>query len=133
MDSAMLFDESTLGLLAMSQSRLEALDIPLAPVLKKKLSAFPTAAILYPIVHGDLIQAALIRSSSVTFVFGKDTPETVKEALARSPFKGVNRRLALASDPPHLIPKSGEAIRIAPDGGVSPVRSASDVRVRSLP
>ncbi len=132
-DSAMLFDESTLGLLAMSQSRLEALDIPLAPDLKKKLNAFPITAIRFPIVHGDLLQAELIRSYAVTFIFGKDTPDTVKEALARSPLKDVNRRLALASDPPHLIPKSGEAIRIAPDGGVSPVRSASDVRVTSLP
>ncbi len=132
-DPAMLFDESTLGLLAMSESRLDALGIPLVPALRKKLSAFPISALHSPILHSDLIQAELMRSSSVTFVFGKDTPETVKEALARSPLKGVNRRLVLPTDPPHLIPKPGEAVRLAPDGEVSPVRSASDVRVTSLP
>lgn len=132
-DPTMLFDESTLGLLAMSDSRLQALGIPLVPALRKKLSAFPISALHSPILHSDLIQAALMRSSSVTYVFAKDTPETVKEALARSPLKGVNRRITLPSDPPHLIPKPGEAIRLAPDGEVSPVRSASDVRVTSLP
>lgn len=133
-DSVMLFDESTLGLLAMSESRLEALGIPLVPALRKKLSAFPMAAIHSPIIHSDLIQAALMRNFSDTYVFGEDAPETLKEALARSPLKGVNRRLALPSDPPNLIPRPGEAIRLASDGGVSPVRSSSDVRVLpSLP
>jgi uncharacterized protein YyaL (SSP411 family) len=132
-DSAMLFDESTLGLLAMSESRLQALGIPLVPSLRKKLSAFPMSALNSPILHSDLIQAALMRSFSVTYVFGEDAPESLKEALARSPLKGVNRRPALPSDPPNLTPEPGGAIRVAPDGGVSPVRSAADVRVPSLP
>ncbi len=131
-DSAMLFDESTLGLLAMSDSRLEVLGIPLVPALRKKLGAFPINAINSPIFHSDLIQSALMKSESVTFVFGKDTSESVKEALARSPFKGANRRLVLPSDPPFLIPNPGEAIRIAADGEVSPIKSASDVQVTFL-
>ncbi len=132
-DPAMLFDESTLGLLAMSESRLDALGIPLVPSLRNKLSAFPITAIHSPILHSDLIQAALMRSFSVTFVFGKDTTETLKEALARSPLKGVNRRPVMPSDPPHLIPGPGEAIHLAPGGAASPVRSASDIHVPSLP
>ncbi len=132
-DSAMLFDESTLGLLAMSESRLAALDIPLVPALSKKLSALPISALHSPILHSDVIQATLMRHFSETYVFGKDTPETVKEALARSPLKGVNRRLVKPSDPPHMIPRPGEAIHLAPDGVARPVTSALDVRVPSLP
>ncbi|MFM2197600.1 MAG: hypothetical protein RLZZ505_1032 [Verrucomicrobiota bacterium] len=132
-DPVMLFDESTLGLLSMSESRLQALGIPLVPALGKTLGTFPMAAIHSPILHSDLIQAALMRSFSYTYVFDKDSPDSLKEALAKSPFKGVNRRIALPSDPPHLIPKPGEAIRIAPDGAVSQVKSVADVRVPSLP
>lgn len=132
-DSYMLFDESTLGLLAMAQSRLDALEIRLVPALRKQLTAFPTSAIRNPVLHSDLIQAALLQSFSITYVYGKDTPETLKEVLAKSPLKGVNRRLVLPSDPPHLIPKPGEAVRLTPDGAVSPVRSASDIRFPSLP
>jgi uncharacterized protein YyaL (SSP411 family) len=132
-DQDMLFDESTLGLLAMSESRLDALGIPLVPALRKKLTSFPIRAVQSPVLHSDLIQAALMQGFSVTYVFGKDTPESLKEALARSPLKGVNRRLVRPSDPPHLIPKPGEAVRLAPDGAASPVRSASDVHVPPLP
>jgi len=132
-DPFMIFDESTLGLLAMSESRLEALGIPLVSALKEKLTSFPTSAIDNPVLHSDLIQAALMQSFSITYVYGKETPEKLKEALAKSPLKGVNRRLVLPSDPPHLVPKPGEAIRLAPNGAVSPVRSPSDIRVPSLP
>lgn len=132
-DSAMIFDESTLGLLAMSEARLEALGIPLVSALKEKLTSFPISAIDNPILHSDLIQAALMQSFSLTYIFDKDTPEKLKEALAKSPLKGVHRRLVLPSDPPHLVPKPGEAVRLAPNGAVSPVRSPSDVRVPSLP
>ena len=132
-DSTMLFDESTFGLLSMSESQLDALDIPLVPALGKKLSAFPISAVRNPIMHTDAIQATLMRHFSETYVFGKDTPETVKEALARSPLRGVNRRLVTPSDPKPMIPRAGEAIHLAHDGVARPVTSASDVRVPSSP
>jgi uncharacterized protein YyaL (SSP411 family) len=132
-DPSILFDESTLGLLAMAESRLDALGIRLVPALRKQLTAFPTSAIQNPVLHSDLIQAALLQSFSITYVYDKDAPEALKEVLAKSPLKGVNRRLVLPRDPPHLIPKPGEAVRLTPDGAVSPVRSASDIRVPSLP
>ena len=132
-DTAMLFDESTLGLLAMSESRLDALGIPLVPALREQLSSFPVDAIQNPVLHSDLIQAALMQVFSVTYVYGKDAPATLKEALAMSPLKGVNRRLVRPSDPPYQVPKPGEAVRLSPGGASTPVRSASDVRVPSLP
>jgi len=132
-DPYMLFDESSLGLLAMAESRLDALGIRLVPALRKQLTAFPISAIQNPVLHSDLIQAALLQSFSITYVYGKDAPETLKEVLAKSPLKGVNRRLVLPTDPPHLTPKPGEAIRLTPDGAASPVRSAADIRVPSLP
>ncbi len=132
-DPVMLFDESTLGLLAMSESRLHALGIPLVPALGKTLSSFPMAAISSPILYSDIMQASLMRGFSFTYVFDQDAPGNLKEALARSPLKGVHRRPVLPTDSPDLIPKSGEAIRIAPDGSVSRVRTAADVHVPSLP
>ena len=132
-DSFLLFEESTFGLLAISESRLDALGIPIVPELKEKLKAFPISAITSPVIHSDVLQAALMRNFSVSYVFGDDAPETLIEALARSPLHGVNRRVASPSDPPNLIPKPGEAIRLAHDGVVSPVRSASDVRIPSVP
>lgn len=132
-DLAMLFDESTAGLLSMSQSRMEALGIPLVPALKAKLSALPMASITNPMLHTDVIQATLMRDFAVTYVYGKDTPQTLKDAIARSPLKGVNRRAAKPMDPARLSPKPDEALRIAPGGKVSPVRAAGDINVPSLP
>lgn len=133
MDAAMLFDESTVGLISMSVSRLEALGIPIVPSLKGKVVALPIAAVDSPIPHTDLIQAALMREFGMTFVFGKNIPDTMREALARSPLKGVNRREAESSDPDERSPKPGEVLRIARSGEVSPVKTVREIRVPYLP
>lgn len=132
-DVAMLFDESTVGLLSMSESRLAALDIPLVPSLQTKLNALPMAAIGSPILHTDLIQAALMRAFGVTYVFGNDAPAAMREVLARSPLKGVNRREVKPTDPVVRSPKPGEVLRITPGGVVSPVKGVGEIKVPSLP
>lgn len=132
-DMAMLFDESTAGLLAMSESRLAALDIPLAPTLKAELDALPVAALFRPVLHTDLIQATLMREFGVTYVFGKNTPEAMRQAIERSPFKGVNRREAKPTDPPARSPKPGEVLRITSGGAVNKVESVGDLHLPYLP
>lgn len=133
MDTAMLFDESTAGLISMSVSRLEALGIPIAPSLKGKVGALPISAVESPIPHTDLIQAALIREFSVIYIFGENTPVAMKEALSRSPLKSVNRRSLDPSDPKERSPKPGEVLRIARGGEVSSVKSVREIRVPYLP
>jgi uncharacterized protein YyaL (SSP411 family) len=132
-DGAMLFDESTIGLLAMSESRLEALGVPLVLSLTKKVKILPVAALNSPILHTDLIQAALMREFGVTYVFGENAPEAMKQALARSPLKGVNRRQANPADPERLCPEPGGVLRIARGGEAIPVESVGEIRVPSLP
>lgn len=132
-DQAMLFDETTSGLLAMSGSRLDALGIPLTPALTSKVDLLPMAAISSPILHTDLIQAVLMRDFGVTYVLGKKAPGELREALARCPLKGVNRREAKPSDPARLSPEPDGALRVAPGGKASPVRGAGEIKVPSLP
>ena len=132
-DTVMLFDESTVGLLSMSVSRLEALGIPLVPSLKKLAGVLPVNALGSPIPYTDVIQAALMREFGVTYKLGENAPEDMKEAAKRSPLKGVNRRMSEATDPVGRSPKPGEVIRIEPGGEASPVKSASEIGVTSLP
>jgi uncharacterized protein YyaL (SSP411 family) len=131
-DRLMIFEESTLGLFSMLASRLDALGVPLEPGFREKLIGFPLSAINFPIVYADSIQAALMRHYSLTYVFDQNASDEWKEALARSPLDCTNRRLPLPSDPTDRIPAAGEVIRISPDGGVSPVPSASDIRLPSV-
>lgn len=132
-DEAMLFDESTLGLLAMSESRLEALGIPLVPSLKEKVKTLPMAAISNPILYSDLIQAALMREFGVTYVLGKNAPDAMRQALTRSPLKGVNRRETKPTDTGSRAPKNDEVFRIAPCGVISPVKEVCEIKLPSLP
>jgi uncharacterized protein YyaL (SSP411 family) len=132
-DLAMLFDDSTMGLLSMSETRLAALGIPLFPSLKVMHEALPVTALSAPILHTDLIQSTLIREFGVTYLLGKNAPEEMRQALARSPLKGVNRRAAKPTDPPGRSPKPGEVLRIGPGGAVSRVESVGDIRLPPLP
>ena len=131
-DLAMLFDESTTGLLSMSESRLNSVGIPLVPSLKDRVSGLPLAAIDAPILHTDLIQASLIREHGVTYVFGKQASEKLKEAIARSPLKGVNRREADSSDKSSLSPESSGVLRIDTAGSAKPITDAGQIKVPSL-
>jgi hypothetical protein len=132
-DFTMLFDESTVGLISMSESRLKSAGIPLVPSLKAHVSGLPVDAIDSPILHTDLIQASLMREHGVTYVFGEQTSKELREAIARSPLKGVNRREAGSADRNVLPPESSGALRIDTDGAAKPVNDAGQIGVPSLP
>lgn len=132
-DLAMLFDESSVGLLAMSESRLDSHGIPLVPSMEKQVIGLPMAALESPILHTDMIQAALMRGYGTTYVFGNQPSAEIREALARSPLKGVNRRQSGSVGGLEVSPAPSEVLRVAPGGKVSPVKSVGEIAVPSLP
>lgn len=132
-DLVMLFDESTIGLLSMSKSRLDALNVPFTAALRAKVDILPMSALSSPILHTDLIQAALMREYGVTYVYGANAPAELRAALARSPLKGVNRREAKPADPAGLSPEPDGALRIAPGGKARPIKDAAEIKVPPLP
>ncbi len=90
-DLRMLFAESTTGLLGMSGARLAALGRPFLEVLETHAVKLPMASIHRPLVHTDLLQAALIREFGITYIYGAEISAESKAALSRKPLKGVNR------------------------------------------
>lgn len=132
-DRAMLFDESSMGLLAMAESRLAALGIPSPPSFSKLVEGLPIGAVPFPILHTDLIQAALMRQFGVTYSYGADAPLDLREAIARSPLKGVNRRTASSLGDKAATPDPTGALILGPGGKIRRIESADDLAVPSLP
>ncbi len=93
-DLVMVFDESTAGLLSMSESRMASLGRPLLPQLAKKAAVLPMSAINTPIMHTDVIQGALMKEYGVTYVYGAEVSDESRKLMTRRPLKGVNRRAA---------------------------------------
>ena len=132
-DRAMLFDESSMGLLSMADSRLGALGIRTPPSFSKLVEALPIGSVSSPILHTDLIQAALMRRFGVTYSFGADAPLALREAIARSPLKGVSRRAASALGNKAVAPDPTGALILGPGGKIRRIESADDLAVPSLP
>ncbi len=132
-DLEMMFGQSSMGLLSMADSRLEALGIPLVPSFSARVDGLPLAALDRPIQHTDIIQAVLMREHGFTYVFGDDVPAEMREAIARSPLKGVNRRgySALPVKGQELDPQG--ALRIGPGKKIQRIESADDIAVPALP
>ncbi len=118
-DIAMLFDESTAGLLGMSGARLAALGRPLLGVLETHAAKLPMASIHSPILHTDAIQAALVREYATTYIYGSEISGETKAALSRKPLKGVNRGPEGRSHPVRLDVSANEVLRIS--SGKQPV------------
>ncbi len=118
-DVAMLFDESTAGLLSMSGARLSALGRPLLDVLETQVVKLPMAAINSPILHTDVIQATLVREYGIAYIYGSEISEKSKTALSQKPLKGVNRGGKGRSHPPIVNPAPTEILRI--ESGSKPV------------
>ena len=132
-DRAMLFDESSMGLLAMAESRLGALGIPSPPSFSKLVERLPMDSVSTPILHTDLIQAALMRQFGVTYSYGADAPLGLREAIARSPLKGMSRRAASSLGDKAVAPDPTGALILGPGGKIRRIDSADDLAVPSLP
>ncbi|MDE0836209.1 MAG: DUF255 domain-containing protein [Akkermansiaceae bacterium] len=132
-DHVMLFDQSSTGILAMADSRLKALSISLVPSFWARVNRLPLAALDRPVMYTDILQATLMREYGFTYVFGDDVPSEMREAIARSPLKGVSRRgySELLVKGQELDPKV--ALRIGPGKKIQRIESAGDIAVPSLP
>ena len=111
-DLAMLFDESTAGLISMAECRLAARGRPLVQSFSRLAVPLPTVVLEQPVMHTDLIQATLVRHYAPLVLNGKGLPEAMQTAVARLPLRLVKRRVAAAADG---VP-NGSVKVILPDG-----------------
>ncbi|MGJ8633454.1 MAG: DUF255 domain-containing protein [Luteolibacter sp.] len=88
-DREMIFEESTLGLLVIAKARLKQLGHDIPENFVGKSAGLPARAVYFPMFHTDLIQASLIAEYGVVLTYGKDVSPEMREAILRSPLKGV--------------------------------------------
>lgn len=131
-DLAMLFDESTVGLMSMAAARLETLNRPVLKSFGGKATALPMGALNNPILHTDIIQATLMKEYGQLLVYGPDIPEDFKKAIARSPLKGVERRADIGRLPDGQTIKPDEVVRIGSGKNFRVIGSANEISVPSL-
>ncbi|BCU77493.1 DUF255 domain-containing protein [Luteolibacter sp. LG18] len=121
-DRTMIYDDSSAGLLSAVEARLSKLGQPVTAAYAAAVASLPTEAIDKPIIHADLVQAALIRHQAPLVLLAPDASAALREAVARLPLRTVSRRLATPAD---SVP-SGQAKIVLADG-TSSVASSSDM------
>ncbi len=97
-DLVMLFDDSTVGLISFAECRLAGSDRPLVASFSELATPLPSYVVDRPVLHTDLLQAALARQYMVTVVVGADIPPAMKLATERLPIRMVQRRAAKSRD-----------------------------------
>jgi len=97
-DLVMLFDDSTAGLVSMSECRLAEIGRPLVKDFSDLATPLPTYALDRPVLHTDLLLAAVARHYKVTAVYAADIPPALKLAVERLPLRMVSRRAARPAD-----------------------------------
>jgi uncharacterized protein len=115
-DLVMLFDDSTAGLLSMSECRLAARERPLIEKLSTLATPLPLFAIDRPILHTDLIQATLTRHYPVKIIVGENPDPGMLEAVRRLPLRTIQRNPAGPGDD---VPAG--SCKIVLDRGVSKI------------
>ncbi len=91
-DLAMLFDDSTAGLISFAECRLAEQNRPLVPTFSELATPLPAFAVDSPILHTDLLQATLARSFRVTVIAGAALSPEMKLATERLPMRMIQRR-----------------------------------------
>jgi uncharacterized protein YyaL (SSP411 family) len=97
-DSAMLFDESTAGLVSMAEVRLSAGKRPMLKSFSDLAVPLPVSAVDQPILHTDILSSTLARSRAITVLIGRGMSEATRDVLTRLPPRLVQRRMALPED-----------------------------------
>ena len=97
-DRSMLFDDSTVGLLATAHVRLAQLGRSTPKVFSLAVSPFPAAISAQPILHTDQLTAALIQDCGPVVILSLSASPELKEAVSRLPLRVVSRRMAVESD-----------------------------------
>jgi uncharacterized protein YyaL (SSP411 family) len=93
-DLVMLFDDSTAGLVSMGECRLAEIGRPMVESFSNLATPMPTYVLERPVLHTDLLLAAIARHYRVTALYGADLPAGMKLAVERLPLRMVQRRKA---------------------------------------
>lgn len=128
-DLMMLFDDSTAGLVSMAESRLAELGRPLVASFSELATPLPVYATERPVMHTDLLQAALVRHFQLTVVSGGGLAPDLEIAISRLPARTVQRR---AARPDEQVP-AGSVRVLQPGGGSVVVTNAAALRDAVLP
>lgn len=97
-DLVMLFDDSTAGLISLAECRLAEIGRPLVASFSQLATPMPTYTLDRPVLHTDLLLAAIARHYKVTAVYAADIPPALKLAVERLPLRVVQRRPAKSED-----------------------------------
>lgn len=97
-DRAMLFDESTAGIMRMNLARLEALNQSPPPSIRPWITSLPAFGNV-PVIFTDSILAASFGRSRVIIDLPDDASDEWKAAAARLPLDRISRRLSPVDEP----------------------------------
>lgn len=93
-DLAMIFDDSTCGLLSMAESRLAELGRPLVAKLSELATPFPLYAVERPVLHTDLILAIISRHFKVSVLVGEGVQGDLLRAVQELSPRMIHRQFA---------------------------------------
>ncbi len=113
-DRAMLFDESTAGLMRMNLARLDALNQPPPPAIRPWITSLPAFG-NFPIIFTDSILAASFARSRVVIDLPNGIDGEWKEGAARLPLDRIARRLGSISEPRVRLADGDEKIPATPE------------------
>ncbi|MGC4014040.1 MAG: DUF255 domain-containing protein [Luteolibacter sp.] len=97
-DRAMVYEDSSAGLLAGAAARLQRLGVQLPGSYATAITPLPKEVLEFPLVHADLLQASLISYQAPVVLVAPDASPELKEAVCRLPLRTAPRRMATAAD-----------------------------------
>jgi|LakMenE01Jun11ns_1017448.scaffolds.fasta_scaffold9940760_2 uncharacterized protein YyaL (SSP411 family) len=97
-DLAMIFDDSTCGLLSMAEGRLAELGRPLVAKLSELATPLPQYAIERPVMHTDLILATIARHLKVSVIVGEGVQGDLLRAVQELTPRVIQRRMARSEE-----------------------------------
>lgn len=128
-DLAMIFDDSTCGLLSMAEGRLADLGRPLVAKLSELATPLPVYAVERPVMHTDLILATIVRHYKVTVVMGANMSDELVRGVQQLSPRLIHKRVGNAGD---AVPEGAVKI-VFGDGTEKIALTAEDLRQGVLP
>ena len=119
----------TAGLISFAECRLAARERPLVESFSELATPLPVYAADRPVLHTDLLQAAIAREYPVTVIAGTDWPADLQLAIERLPMRMIQRSEAKSGDD---VP-AGSAKVVLGDGEGRMISSAADLQDVLLP
>lgn len=126
---AMIFDDSTCGLISMSESRLANLGRPLVAKLSELATPFPLYAVERPVMHTDLILAIISRHFKVSVLVGEGVQGDLLRAVQELSPRLIHRQFAKSAQ---QVP-AGMVKIVYSDGAEKTVTTADGLRQGVLP